>query len=81
VKDSFTGADGSITFAVPEGRYPAGKTVTAQDSDLVAANIKGGITILGVLGTYLLIPIIEVVDRDRSDAIVNTLTVGITDHA
>jgi len=42
VKDSYSGADGVKVVPIPAGRYPAGKTCTAQDADLVAANIKDG---------------------------------------
>ena len=46
------GADGSKTFNIPDGFY-SGKTATANDSDLVAGNIKCGVTIFGVTGTLL----------------------------
>jgi len=45
------GADGSISFAIPDGYY-SGNTATAADSDLVASNIRVGVTIFGVTGTY-----------------------------
>lgn len=48
--DSFEGADGLALIPIPAGRYDAGKTCTAVDSDLVAANIKDGVTIFGVSG-------------------------------
>jgi len=49
--DSFSGADGLKVIPIPAGTYPAGKTATAQDADLVAANIKDGVTIFGVEGS------------------------------
>lgn len=48
--DSFEGADGLAVIPVPAGRYAAGKTCTAVDADLIAANIKDGVTIFGVAG-------------------------------
>lgn len=49
--DSFEGADGLAVIPVPAGRYAAGKTCTAVDSDLIAANIKDGVTLFGVAGS------------------------------
>ncbi len=46
-----SGADGSKTFSIPDGFY-SDKTATANDSNLVAGNIKNGTTILGVTGTF-----------------------------
>ena len=51
VKGSFSGGDGVKVIPIPAGRYPAGGTCTAGDSDLVAGNIKSGVTLFGVLGT------------------------------
>ena len=48
--DSFEGADGLAVIPVPAGRYAAGKTCTAVDADLVAGNIKSGVSIFGVAG-------------------------------
>jgi len=45
-----SGANGSKTFSIPNGWY-SGKTATANDTDLVASNIKSGINIFGVTGT------------------------------
>ncbi len=45
------GPDGSKTFNIPDGFY-SGKTATANDSDLQAGNIKSGVGIFGVTGTY-----------------------------
>jgi len=45
------GVEGALAIAIPEANYPAGKTATAQDADLTAANVKSGVTIFGVLGT------------------------------
>ena len=44
-----TGADGAITFVIPNGYY-AGRTATATDSDLLAGNILNGVEIFGVTG-------------------------------
>lgn len=38
--------------AVASGRYTTGTVYVAGDSDLVAANIKSGVNIFGVAGTY-----------------------------
>ncbi len=45
-----TGADGSISFAIPDGYY-SGRTATATDSDLVASNILDTANIFGVTGS------------------------------
>ncbi len=45
------GAEGSKTFPIPNGFY-LGKTATANDADLVGGNIKDGVEILGVTGSY-----------------------------
>ena len=50
VGSDVAGGDGVKTFAIPDGFY-AGKTATANDSDLVAENIKCGVTIFGVTGS------------------------------
>ena len=50
-KDSFSGAEGLKVIPIPAGTYPAEKTCTAVDADLVAANIKDGVTIFGVEGS------------------------------
>jgi len=49
--DNVAGVEGALAIAIPEANYPAGKTATAQDADLTAANVKSGVTIFGVLGT------------------------------
>lgn len=46
-----TGADGSISFSIPNGYYSS-KTCTVADSDLAVGNIKSGVTILGSVGEY-----------------------------
>lgn len=50
--ESFEGADGLAVIPIPAGRYAAGKTCTAVDSDLVAGNIKSGASIFGVSGSF-----------------------------
>lgn len=46
-----TGGDGQLTFTIPDGFYTGSKTATAQDADLVAGNIKGGVSVFDVDGT------------------------------
>ena len=46
------GADGFKSFNIPDGFY-SGKTATAIDSDLLAGNIRCGVTIFGVSGAIL----------------------------
>jgi hypothetical protein len=47
-----TGGDGLLSFNIPNGLYAGDKTCTAADSDLTAGNIKTGVTLFGVLGSY-----------------------------
>lgn len=47
-----TGADGSISFSIPNGYYSS-KTCTAVDSDLVQGNIANGVNILGTIGNLV----------------------------
>jgi len=47
-----TGTNGSLTIAIPDGLYSGGKTATATDTNLVASNIKSGVSILGIAGTF-----------------------------
>ncbi len=49
--DDVSGNEGALVVSIPAANYPAGKETTAQDADLVAANIKDGVTIFGVEGT------------------------------
>jgi hypothetical protein len=51
VGNDVTGSDGQKTFNLPNGLY-SGKTATANDTDLTASNIKSGVNIFGVTGTY-----------------------------
>ncbi|MCP4696520.1 MAG: hypothetical protein GY862_06695, partial [Gammaproteobacteria bacterium] len=44
------GADGSKTFTITDGLYSGSKTATANDANLVSANIKSGVTVFGVAG-------------------------------
>ncbi|GAB4090826.1 hypothetical protein GCM10028785_34950 [Hydrogenophaga soli] len=46
-----TGANGQLTFTIPDGLYSGGKTATATDSNLQPGNIKSGVTLFGVSGT------------------------------
>ena len=46
-----TGANGLLTFTIPDAFYTGGKTATAVDSNLQPGNIKNGVSIFGVSGT------------------------------
>ena len=46
-----SGADGSLSATIPSGYYAGTETATMSDTDLVAGNIKTGITLFGVNGT------------------------------
>lgn len=46
-----TGANGQLTFTIPDGLYSGGKTATATDSNLQPGNIKSGVTLFGVSGS------------------------------
>jgi hypothetical protein len=50
-RTNVTGGNGLLTFSLPDGYY-AGKTATAADTNLTAANIKSGVTIFGQTGTF-----------------------------
>jgi len=50
--DDIIGAEGALVISIPDARYPAGKTATAQDADLTAGNIKDGVNIFGIEGTH-----------------------------
>ena len=50
IQGNVTGADGAISFAIPDGYYES-KTATAQDGDLIASNILDTVTIFGVTGS------------------------------
>ena len=52
VGSNISGANGSLTFAIPNGFY-TGKTATAQDPALAAGNIREGANIFGVAGTSI----------------------------
>lgn len=45
------GADGDLVITIPEWRYDGIKTTTASDANLIAGNIKPGVTIFGVAST------------------------------
>ena len=47
-----TGADGAISFDIPNGLYSGDKTCTATDADLTAENVKTGVGIFDVTGSY-----------------------------
>ena len=50
--EDVAGDEGELEIEIPEGTYGAGKTATAQDADLTAANIKDGANIFGVVGEH-----------------------------
>ena len=47
-----TGSDGALSIEIPNGLYSGGKTATANDSDLTAGNIKSGVNLFGIAGTF-----------------------------
>jgi hypothetical protein len=50
---NISGANGKRSFLIPDGLYSGNdKTATANDSYLIPGNIKAGITIFDVTGTY-----------------------------
>jgi len=49
--DNVNGANGQLVITIPDGMYSGSKTATAGDTNLLAANIKSGATIFGILGT------------------------------
>jgi len=63
VGDDVEGAEGALEIAIPAANYPAGKTATAKDADLTAANIKSGVEIFGVEGTLVAVDRREMVFR------------------
>lgn len=50
--DNIIGDDGVLVIPIPAANYPSGKTATARDSALIAANIKDGVTIFSTPGSY-----------------------------
>ena len=46
-----TGTAGSLSMTIPDGLYSGAKTATANDTNLLAANIVSGKTIFGVPGS------------------------------
>ncbi len=51
-----TGVNGNPVINLTNGIYEA-KTATAQDSDLLAGNVRKGVNVFGTLGTFTGIPI------------------------
>jgi hypothetical protein len=47
-----TGANGLLSFIIPNGLYSGSKTAAAADSNLVAGNILNTASIFGVTGSY-----------------------------
>lgn len=50
--DNIIGDNGQLKVDIPDGIYSGSKTVTVNDADLDANNIKNGTTIFGVDGTF-----------------------------
>ena len=50
--EDILGDEGALVMAIPAVRYPAGKTATARDADLTAGNIKYGVNVFGVEGSF-----------------------------
>ncbi len=69
VSSNVSGADGSISFNIPDGYY-SGKTATAVDGDLVETNIKSGANIFGVTGNS------NVVNTASGDATIGDILSG-----
>ena len=49
--NNVTGANGLLSFTIPDAFYTGAKTATAVDSNLLPGNIKSGVSIFGVAGT------------------------------
>ncbi|MCP4695866.1 MAG: DUF1566 domain-containing protein, partial [Gammaproteobacteria bacterium] len=64
------GGNGLKTFTIPDALYSAGKTATANDANLVSANIKSGKTIFGVAGDT------NVADTSSGDAVAGNLLIN-----
>ena len=50
--DDVIGNEGSLIISIPAALYPSYKTAMAWDSNLLEENIKAGVTIFGITGTY-----------------------------
>lgn len=46
-----TGTNGQLVVNIPNGLYSGGKTATAADTNLIAGNIRTGVTLFGVAGS------------------------------
>jgi len=51
-QSSFSGLEGILALTIPEGYYSGTETATAVDSNLLAGNIKNGVTLFGVTGSF-----------------------------
>ena len=63
-KSSFSGAEGSLSFAIPDGIYSGSQTATAVDADLLASNIASGVNLFGTAGTAGGVPSGNAVEAD-----------------
>jgi hypothetical protein len=70
VGNNVDGPDGAKTFTIPDGLYSGSKQATAQDSDLVAGNVRAGANIFGVAGDS------NVVDTSSGDATTEDILSG-----
>lgn len=50
--ENVVGGDGSLSAVIPEGYYSGNQIAVMRDSDLISENIRLGIDIFGVVGTY-----------------------------
>jgi hypothetical protein len=87
--DNLLGVDGSLVIDIPAARYPAGKTATARDTNLIAGNIAKDITIFGVAGnmetaaggTIISTPIVAAIGDDTAVIVSPSLTANKPDIA
>lgn len=49
---NISGVDGSLSAAITTGYYSGSQTATMSDGDLLAGNIRSGVNIFGVLGSF-----------------------------
>lgn len=50
--DNIIGPNGSVNLTIPAGYYDGTKTCTVIDTNLIATNIKNGVNLFGITGTY-----------------------------
>ena len=69
--EDIAGEDGALVIPILSARYPEGKNATASDADLVAGNIKSGVTLFGVVGDH------APLDGDDVDGVEGALAITI----